>query len=440
MNVIAENTWNKVRSSLWFVPTLMAFGAVALSTAVIIIDSRLETAHSPSWNIVFAGGQDGARAMLSTIAGSMIGVTGVVFSITIVTLSLASGQFGPRLLRNFMYDKGNQIVLGTFIGTFIFALLGLRTLDPTQPAENAPRLTVIVAGLLALASLAVLIYFIHHIATKIQADTVIADVAGEFEEAIDTLFPEALGTGGTPGGADPADIIAEVEAHGRPVFAPKSGYLQGVDADALMQLAGEADVIVRLHHRPGRFIVQGDALAHVWGVGGVDEKIIDKVAKSHIVGSRRTGEQDVEYPANQLVEIAARALSPGVNDPFTAMACIDRLGAGITRLASRNIPSACRYDEAGRLRVILERATFEGIVRTCFDPIREYGSGSVGVTKALLGALQTVARVGSMDESHRRVIREQMARLMHDFRDAHSEDADRGEVEAHFRRAIDAVA
>jgi uncharacterized membrane protein len=204
----------QLRSSYWFVPSVMALLSIGVALGMIVVDQSVGEDGIQGYWWIYAGGPDGARAVLATVAGSIISVAGVTFSIKIAALTLASQQFGPRLLRNFMADRGNQFVLGTFIATFLYCLLVLRTVRSWEDAEFVPHLSVTLGVLLAVASLGVLIYFIHHIAASIQASNVIARVSGELQAAIDRLFPEDLGHG-------PAECRSLPEA--RPLRWARSG-------------------------------------------------------------------------------------------------------------------------------------------------------------------------------------------------------------------------
>ena len=267
---------------------------------------------------VYARGPEGARAILETIAGSMITVAGVVFSITIVALQLASSQFGPRLLYNFRRDTINQVVPGTFIATFVYCLLVLPTIQGKDGSSLVPHLSVAFGIALALVSLGVLIHFIHHIAGSIQAENVVAAVGRELEGAINGLFPEK----GPRCPEEPERSWPEQTAMplfncgASPVKATASDYVQTIDTDRLISLATKYDLVLRLLYRPGQFVVQGSALALVQPEECMDDKLAERINAAYTVGVQRTLVQDVEFPVNQLVEIALRALSPGVNDPF----------------------------------------------------------------------------------------------------------------------------
>lgn len=382
--------WDNLRSSYWFVPTLMLIGAIALSVGTVAVD------QAGLWKsglfFTYTRGPEGARAILSSIAGSMMSVAVTAFSITIVALQLASSQFGPRLLRNFMRDTGNQIVLGTFIATFIYCLLTLRTIRAGDESEFVPHLSVTLAILLAIASLCVLIYFIHHAAASIQAENVIAEVSNQLEKNIDRIFPQQLGQGSNQMPESPEqDIPDDFESIACWVMASASGYLQMVDQQRLMKLATQHNLLLRLHCRPGQYVVRGDRLVQVYPLKQVNKSLSRQLNHAFILGSQRTQRQDVEFLFEQLVEIAVRALSPGINDPFTAIICIHRLSSTLTRLVTREIPSPYRYDDAHKLRVMVEPVTFDRIADLTFHPIRHYGSSSPMVLSQLLQTITVIA-------------------------------------------------
>ena len=251
--------WDRLHTSFWFLPTLMTIAAIGLSFALVAIDGMVkdEVYRQISWVYLF--GPEGARAILSAIASSMITVAGLTFSITMLTLQLASSQFGPRLLRNFMSDRGNQIVLGTFISTFVYCLLVLRTIKGVEGSSFVPHVSVAIGVVLALASLAVLIYFIHHTAHSIRIELVLARLAEETHEAIDRLYPEKLGNDAAPAQEGP-DAFPPDGTTACTLLADRSGYVQFVDAETLMSLAGEHDLVVRVGVLPGTFVTPATAL------------------------------------------------------------------------------------------------------------------------------------------------------------------------------------
>jgi uncharacterized membrane protein len=408
MKIRLLTLWESLRTSFWFLPALMTACAVALSFLMVFIDRRVDLSTDHILGFLYSGGPEGARLVLSTIAGSMITVAGVTFSITIVALTLASSQFGPRMLRNFMVDRGNQVVLGTYISTFVYCLLVLRTVRTVEGEDFVPSISVAIAILLALAGIAVLIYFIHHVSTSMQADQVILAVGLEMEEKMRRLFPEESREGSGQGGVGEAGRRHAEESHPHSTDIPAggSGYLQAVDHGRLLEIASEDDLFVNLPYRPGDFIVAGSTLLTVRSREALDEGHAGRLVRALIVGPQRTPEQDPEFAVHQLVEVAVRALSPGINDPYTAMSCVDRLSSALCFLCGREFPSPHHYDEESILRVVSKPETFTGIINAAFDQIRQYGRDSVAVTIRLLEALETVAGQARTREQRDAVLRQ----------------------------------
>ena len=438
MKALIIKYWDRLRSSFWFLPALMAGGAVALAYATVALD---ETAMVNDWlrlqRWVYTGGAEGASLMLGTIASSMITIAGVVFSMTLVALSLASSQLGPRLLRTFMRDRTNQVVLGTFIATFVYCLLVLRTIRRADEIAFVPHLSVTIGLLFALASLGVLIYFIHHVSVSIQADEVVARVGIELIQGIDRLFPQPVSNvqvrpAVVASAASPPDEF-DREAH--PVASAEDGYLQYIDADALMTLATEQKMLLRIEKRPGQYVAMGCPLATAWPGDRVTEPLAAAINAVFILGHQRTAAQDVEFAIHQLVEIAVRALSPGINDPFTAITCVDRLGSALRRLAQRNMPSSLnRFDEEGQLRVIMPAITFPVIVNAAFNQIRQHARSSAAVTVRLLETIAMIAEVVLRPED-RAELHRHAEMIVRGAREALPEHWDRQEVEERYHAA-----
>lgn len=427
--------WDLIRSGFWFVPGVMTGAAVALAFATVALDESTTLADwmvEQSW--AYTGGAEGASLVLSTISGSMITIAGVVFSMTLVALSLASSQLGPRLLRNFMRDTKNQVVLGTFVATFVYCLLVLRTIRRAGVDEFVPHLSVTVGVVLAIVSLGVLIYFIHHVSVSIQADEVVARVNAELIDGIDRLFPESTGHG-EPRPVETlagAGLPAAFEIEARPVGSDDDGYLQSIDLQALVTLAKDEDALIRLERRPGQYVVMGRPLVAVWPGDRVTDSLEERINSAFILGHQRTAAQDIGFPIHQLVEIAVRALSPGINDPFTAITCIDRLGSSLHRLAQREMPSPFRRDEKDRLRVVVPAVTFPEIMNASFGPIRQYARSSAVVTIRLLETIAVVARATHRPDDRAALLR-QAEMIVRGAREALPEDEDRGEAEARYR-------
>ncbi|MEO8642167.1 DUF2254 domain-containing protein [Pseudomonas sp.] len=402
MQTLLQKYWYRLRSSLWFVPATMACLAVALALCAVALDRTVTNDWLQLLGWSYSGGAEGASLLLGTVAGSMIAIAGTVFSMTLVALSLASSQLGPRLLRNFMRDTANQVVLGTFVATFLYCLIVLRTIRRADEVAFVPHLSISIGVLLAIVSVGVLIYFIHHISVSIQADQVVARVGRELDDGIDRLFPGDLGNPGSEASKAPreANLPAEFAREACPVGALEDGYLQMIDADALMALASKEDLLLRLERRPGHYLTKGRVMLMAWPGDRVTETLAGKLNAAFVLGNQRSAAQDVEFSLQQLVEIAVRALSPGINDPFTAVACVDRLESALCRLARRDMPSPYRFDGHGKLRLVAPGATFAGIVDTAFNQIRQSARSNPAVAIRMLDAVAQIAgHVSSQEQA-----------------------------------------
>lgn len=396
------NLVERVRESLWFLPGVMALCAAGLAFLTVWVDVKVPERWVQDMGWVYSGGASGASAVLGTVASSIVTIMGVVFSMTLVALSLASTQFGPRILRNFMRDRSNQAVLGVFVATFLYNLLVLRTIRRETEGEFVPRISVTVGVAMALASVGVLIYFIHHVSVSIQADEIIGRVNRELMQGMERLYPERMGEGAAEKGGEAERLCA---GEGRAIGSEGDGYVQVIDPEQLVSAAEKWDVVVRVERRPGQYVSCGEALARCWPLERGKEELVVEVRRAFGVGDQRTPQQDVEFAVLQLVEIAVRALSPGVNDPFTAITCVDRLGSALRRLAEREMPSAERRGKDGKLRVIAAGPTFPRVLEAAFDQIRQNARGSAAVTLRVLEALRSVAekttRVGDREAVRR---------------------------------------
>lgn len=383
--------------------------AMVLSFAMVTLERTFAIEESRRlYGIMLSVSPEGARSILSTIAGSMMTVAGVTFSITIVVLNLASSQFGPRLLRNFTQDRGIQFVLGTFVASFIYCLLVLRSVESVGKDFFVPSFSVSFAVVLAYLNVGVLIYFIHHIATSIQADKVIAGVSKELQRSFRRLFTEELED-------KPTNITSSIIAlqkentahyHKHAISASANGYLQAIDFGKLLQTAQENDFIMYLQLRPGQFVVAGSILAIVSSEEEAVEDFDQVVREAFIVGGQRTPQQDAEYSVHQLVEIAIRALSPGINDPYTAIDCIDQLGSALCFLGNKKFPLESRFDDKGKLRLLIKPFTYSGMLNASFDQIRQYGSSSVAVNIRLLEILTTITAQTSRSKQRLAIYRQ----------------------------------
>jgi uncharacterized membrane protein len=371
------------------------------------------------------GSADAVRQILTTLGAAVITVVGVVFSITIVTLTLASTQFGPRMLRNFIRDRGTQITLGTFVATFVYATLVLLSIGPGGHGRTfIPYLSVTCAVGLVMVSMAVLIYFIHHIATTIQLPQVIASIAQDLSRAIDLESSEHLVS--VEAGPSVSELLRRVADAGGNVPAPSTGYLQFIRHETLIGLAAEKGAVISLLHRPGHFLVQGHPMATVWPPDAA-ESVSSALRRAHVTGSNRTLAQDIAFAVDQLVEIAIRALSPAVNDTFTALTCIDWLGASLCKLTSGWRPVRIHRDTHGYVRLITADVTYDRLIERAFEKIRQAGRGMPAVLIRQLNALAKIVD-HTTTESQRTLLLEQARMIFQASEESVPEPADRADV------------
>lgn len=426
-----------LRGSYWFIPSVMAFGAVCLAIASIALDRTLPPDWLGDLRLIGPNGPEGARAVLTTVAGSMIGVAGVTFSITIAAVAYSASQFAPRLLTNFMRDRGNQLTLGTFVAAFLYCLVVLRAVNEAwgpgsgEAAEPfVPQIATLVALALAVAGCVVFIYYIHHIPQSIHISRVIARIGETLNDRLREFFPEALvePTTAPPIPVDAIEIRSEV-----------AGYIQRIDLDHLTELARRIDAVIHLPHAAGEFVAVGRVIARV-SARGLEEEVqalADSVRSAFALGALRTPREDVLFPATELLEIATRALSPGVNDPFTAISCIDRLGAALSEVARRGDEHGQRFDEEGTLRVVGRPLTFEVFTSEVLDRLRPYVVRDRNAALHLASALVEVAE-DVRTPSRRAALRTQLLSLREEASPHHCRaDADR--MASRTRAALEAL-
>lgn len=363
----------------WLRPALIILLGLGLGQAAIWLedaDLAGRDLSSGSWG--YSGGAEGARALLSTVASSTIGVAGTTFSITIAALSLASGQMGPRLLRNFVRDGRNQIALGIFLGTFAYALIVLRTVRTVEETQFVPHLAVTGAIVLALLCLGTLVWFVHHIATSINVETVVDEVHHDLCKAIDDRT------------LDEADVpLPALPIHGQMVGVTGSQFLQAIDTGQLADYANERGVSIRLRVRPGDYVPCGAPVAEM---SGAVEGASEALDRALTFGRRAVALQDLEYSIRQLSEIAVRALSPGINDPFTAASVVERLGDALGRIAPRHLRTGA-VERGERIVLVHPVTDYAGLCDAMFHLIRQNAAGSAYVLIRMLEVLSRVAEV-----------------------------------------------
>lgn len=382
--------WSELKSTFWFIPVITIFISVLLSIGLVYLDGHVRFSQDGLGRFFFVKSTDSARSILSTISGAMIGVAGTVFSVTLVALTLASSQFGPRLIKNFMYVRLNQIVLGSYISTYLYCLLVLNAIRAGDDYTFIPSVSILVAILAAIANIILLIIFIHQIAISIQADKVISDISDFIFKQLEKLFPKKIEQvedrdEGFDGSHDLLGYPKSI-----PVESPRSGYLQYVDYEALIEILADKNALLELNYRPGGHVVEGMKIGLLYMHEDWNEDGFGKICNQFVIGKTKTSQQDLEYSVQQMVEIAARALSPGVNDPFTAIACIDNLTSTMSYLAQAEFPSKYHFDEERNLRLIADTVDFQGVLDTAFNQIRQFSGGNAAVIIRLMEAFVTI--------------------------------------------------
>jgi uncharacterized membrane protein len=386
-----EADWRReaLRTNLWVVPVVATLAVVVLFVVTYSIDRSAYDGRIqfPPW--VISGTADVARVLLATVAAAIITVVGIVFSITIVALTLASTQFGPRMLRNFVRDPGTQLSLGTFVASFCYAMISLVSVGGGPHGDFVPHLSITLTLLFTLFDVAVLIYFLNHIATMIQLPVVIANIATTLVNEVTAMESHHACLVGTARGPSHEELLQRLAEDGAPIRTPRSGYLQVIRHDVLVKIAAKAEAVVQLPYRPGHFMVAGQVIARVWPAEAAGS-VAERLALGHVAGAYRTLPQDVSFGLDQLVEIALRALSPAVNDTFTGMTCVDWIADCLIRIAPLWHPQRIRRDADGNIRVIAFQPDFDRLVERSFDTIRQ---ASVGMPALMIRQLAAITKV-----------------------------------------------
>lgn len=371
-----------IRYALWFIPAVMVLAAILLAVLGLHLDSIVEAEALARWPRLFGAGAEGSRSMVQAVASAMISVAALTFSITILVLSMAASQYTPRVLRTFMGSRATQTVLGAFVGIFVYCLVILRTIRGTD-VTFVPSISVTIAMVLAIVGVGVLVYFIHHIASSIQASTVVSSVAKETIDMIDEAFPDCLDHDKAQ---EQPSVLPDYKWH--PVKAGTTGYLRTIDVKALADYAGKHDAAVKFEKAIGEFVVEDTCIASL--SKPADEAMQEELKELYTIGHHRTVEQDVMVGIRQLADIALKAMSPAVNDTTTALMSIDFLSAVLARLSNRRIaPASLQRD--GKPVILTNGPEFNDYLCEAFDQIRRNAQGNTSIYIRVLSALTVIA-------------------------------------------------
>ncbi len=382
--------WVALISSLWFVPLSMVLSAIGLAVTLVAVDTGIGVEWIDQRWLVFGVGAAGARGMLTAIAGSMITVASLTFSLTISTLAVASAQYTSRLIRNFMRDQLNQFVLGYFVGLFAYCLVVLRTIQSDGDDPFVPALAVFGGLLLALVSIGVLILFIHHIAESIQVGIILRRITFETIRSIENTFPNDFGASTAPAAGAP-EVHGHDSLRWHKVSARRFGYVQSIDTQSLLARTCELDCVVRIVADIGSFVTPGATMCEVSLAEAPADEMISELRGTFAIGAARTIEQDVAFGIRQIVDIALRALSPGINDTTTGVMCVEHLAVVLESLAGKSIPDRFRAED-GEVRLIARGGSFDALTGLALDQIRQSASANGAVMAALLRAIEAAGR------------------------------------------------
>lgn len=416
-----------MRESFWFVPLVCLVAALVLAQTMVSLDKAVTDDLSSAWFAwVYGVGIDGSRAMLGAIGTSMLAVAATAFSITISVVVTASATYGPRLVGNFMADRGNQIVLGVFVATFVYSLMVLRTIrsEADDQTSFVPHLAVNLAVLMAVADAVLLVWFIHHIAASVRVETLAHGVRTNFRAVVERMHPREA--------PEDVTLTSSLRTGGTDVTTGAVGYLVEIDFHRLRALATESDAIIEVLPRVGDHVLAREPLARIWpGQATNDEETVEKIRDCVRIGDSRSVYQDIRFAEQQVLELAVRALSPGTNDPYTAVNAIEEVAAGIVMAVSQDRPGNTLLDK-GTARVHFGTVSLEEMVDMPFDQVRPYALDHVMVLIALIDLATRICRASIHPDIVERM-RHQVEVLVDCFRDTHPPSHDLKRVQDHFR-------
>jgi uncharacterized membrane protein len=387
--VRARYQWDRLKVSFWFAPVVMSLAAILLAWAIYWVDGLIPNETLQNSRFILSGTPGEMRSTLIGMAGTILATAGVVFTLLTLPLSTVAAQYGSRLLRVFLGDRTTQLVLGMFVAAFVYCLAAALSIPPPSVEPEAPQLTATVGLFLMLATFASLILLVQHVSTMLQAPNIAAAAGVELRDVVGAEIP-GEGTSGEQTGLGVAQSLAATDGYLVPV--KKTGYIQYIDPETLIDLAKEKNLVIRLLHKPGHFVRRDIAVALVWPAARVNEQLKEQILMAFRLGNTRTPTQDVAYAFNQLVEMAVRAMSPAINDPFTAMTCLDYIGDGLALFVRQGEKDPHFYSQDGRLCLIFEPVTFEELFSSAFDMLRHASCDNAKVLQHMLEVIDVISR------------------------------------------------
>jgi uncharacterized membrane protein len=390
--VAARYQWDRLKVSFWFFPVVMSLGAILLAWAMYWVDSMIPNEILQESRFVLSGTPGEIRTVLISMAGTILATAGVVFTLLTLPLSTVAAQYGSRLLRVFLGDRTTQFVLSMFVAAFVYCLASALSIPPIEVEPDEPQITATVGLYFMLATFASLILLVQHISTMLQAPNIAAAAGAELRNVVLSEVPEQ---------AEERDGLKEgpkilndklVEKEGYPIRVKQAGSIQYIDPQYILTLARENDLTIRLLRKPGHIVWRDSKVAIVWPAERVNEELDHQIRNAFRIGNVRTPTQDVAYGVNQLVEMAVRAMSPAINDPFTAMTCLDHIGEGLTLFIKQGEKSPYYYDQDNQLRLVLEPITFPELLDGAFDMLRHASCDNATVLLHMLVVIKSISQ------------------------------------------------
>jgi uncharacterized membrane protein len=402
--IAGRNTWDRMSVNFLFIPGVMALGAVLLAWSMYWLDGQIPNEVLNTSRFIISGSVGELRGYLFAMATAVLTTAGVVFTLLTLPLSTVAAQYGSRLLRIFLGDRTTQFVLGMFVATFAYCIFSAMGIPPIEVQPEGPQITTTIGLYLLIAAFASLILLIQHISMMLQAPNIAAAAGVELLEVVrETNLPESRGGEyQRQTGRNPPDSLTEADAH--PVRATEGGYIQYVDPEYILPLAEKKDIVIHIVPKPGAFVRNGMVIALVWPADRVDNDLDNEIRNTFHLGNQRTPTQDVEYAVNQLTEMAVRAMSPAINDPFTAMTCLDYIGEGLALFVRQGPIRPNIYDSHDQLRLVFDPVTFDELLSAAFDMLRHASADNARVLLHMLETINVISQETKSPDARQKLL------------------------------------
>jgi uncharacterized membrane protein len=393
-----RQTLDRLRTSYWFLPVLGALLAIIVVRTILWIDAQIPNESLADSRLILNAPLDQARALMINLGSAILATTGIVFTLLTVPLSLAASQFGSRLLRVFLRDGTIQGILAVFVGAFVYCFMLALAIPMDETRGDTPQLAVTFGLMLSIVALASLLLLIQHIASALQAPNLVAAASNELGDVIESFMGDGEEGQSNRQPVDTESLFARLEKEGYPIYAAGQGYIQAVDVEVALLVATRHDLLIRLVRSPGHFVQAGELIALADPYQNVHSLAATNIADAYRLGNLRTPGQDLEYAVNQIVEVAVRAMSAAINDPYTAMTCLEHLGARLSAISTRPMPPLTVYDADGRLRLITDDYSFSDLLSAAFNMLRRASRETPDVLLSMLDAMDEIGRAAYSDQ------------------------------------------